>query len=140
MPADWSPIPVGKPNDAYAKFFTGRSFLHPLTTSQVPAFGVTFEPGCRNNWHVHHAKTGGGQVLICTAGRGFYQEWGKPAVEMTPGVTVNIPAGVKHWHGAAPDSWFQHIALEVPGTEGRNEWLEPVDDAAYAKATGTAAP
>ena len=140
LPADWSPIPVGKPNDAYAKFFTGRSFLHPLTTSQVPAFGVTFEPGCRNNWHVHHAKTGGGQVLICTAGRGFYQEWGKPAVEMTPGVTVNIPAGVKHWHGAAPDSWFQHIALEVPGTEGRNEWLEPVDDAAYAKATGTAAP
>ena len=140
LPADWSPIPVGKPNDAYAKFFTGRSFLHPLTTSQVPAFGVTFEPGCRNNWHVHHAKTGGGQILICTAGRGFYQEWGKPAVEMTPGVTVNIPAGVKHWHGAAPDSWFQHIALEVPGTEGRNEWLEPVDDGAYAKATGTAAP
>ena len=135
LPADWSPIPVGKPNDAYAKFFTGRSFLHPLTTSQVPAFGVTCEPGCRNNWHVHHAKTGGGQVLICTAGRGFYQEWGKPAVEMTPGVTVNIPAGVKHWHGAAPDSWFQHLALEVPGTGQRAEWLEPVDDATYANAT-----
>lgn len=140
LPADWSPIPVGKPNDAFAKFFTGRSYLHPLTTAQVPAFGVTFEPGCRNNWHVHHAKTGGGQVLICTAGRGFYQEWGKPAVEMTPGVTVSIPAGVKHWHGAAPDSWFQHIALEVPGAEPRNEWLEPVDAAAYAKVTGTAAP
>ena len=135
LPADWSPIPVGKPNDAYAKFFTGHRFLHPLTTSQVPAFGVTFEPGCRNNWHVHHAKTGGGQILICTAGRGYYQEWGKPAIEMTPGVTVNIPAGVKHWHGAAPDSWFQHIAVEVPGTEPRNEWLEPVDDATYAKAT-----
>ena len=135
LPSDWSPIPVGKPNDAYAKYFTGRSFLHPLTTSQVPAFGVTFEPGCRNNWHVHHAKTGGGQILICTAGRGYYQEWGKPAVEMTPGVTVNIPPNVKHWHGAAPDSWFQHIALEIPGTGGRNEWLEPVTDEAYNKAT-----
>ena len=134
LPADWSPIPVGKPNDAFARYFTGRSFLHPLTTSQVPAFGVTFEPGCRNNWHVHHAETGGGQVLVCTAGRGYYQEWGKTAVEMTPGVTVNIPAGVKHWHGAAPDSWFQHIALEVPGTSARNEWLEPVDDAAYSEA------
>ena len=134
LPKDWSPIPVGAFNAAYAQYFTGRSYLHPLTTSQVPAFGVTFEPGCRNNWHVHHAETGGGQILVCTAGRGFYQEWGKPAVEMTPGVTVNIPAGVKHWHGAAPDSWFQHIALEVPGTGGRNEWLEPVDDAAYAAA------
>ena len=135
LPADWSPISVGKPNDAFAKYFTGRSYLHPLTTSQVPAFGVAFEPGCRNNWHVHHAETGGGQILICTAGRGYYQEWGKPAVEMTPGVTVNIPAGVKHWHGAAPDSWFQHIALEVPGTEQSNEWLEPMDDAAYSAAT-----
>ena len=135
LPKDWSPIPIGAFNAAYAQYFTGRSYLHPLTTSQVPAFGVTFEPGCRNNWHVHHAETGGGQILICTAGRGYYQEWGKPAVEMTPGVTVNIPAGVKHWHGAAPDSWFQHIALEVPGTGGRNEWLEPVDDAAYAEAT-----
>ena len=135
LPKDWSPIPVGAFNAAYAQYFTGRSYLHPLTTSQVPAFGVTFEPGCRNNWHVHHAETGGGQILICTSGRGYYQEWGKPAIEMTPGVTVNIPAGVKHWHGAAPDSWFQHIALEVPGTGGRNEWLEPVDDAAYAEAT-----
>lgn len=135
LPKDWSPIPVGAFNAAYAQYFTGRSYLHPLTTSQVPAFGVTFEPGCRNNWHVHHAETGGGQILICTAGRGYYQEWGKPAVEMTSGVTVNIPVGVKHWHGAAPDSWFQHIALEVPGTGARNEWLEPVDDAAYAAAT-----
>ena len=133
-PADWSPIPIGDPNTAFAQYFTGRSYLHPLTTSQVPAFGVAFEPGCRNNWHVHHAKTGGGQILICTAGRGFYQEWGKSAMEMTPGVTVNIPTGVKHWHGAAPDSWFQHIALEVPGTGQRNEWLEPVDEAAYAGA------
>ena len=135
LPADWSPIPVGDFNAAYAEYFTGRSYLHPLTTSQVPAFGVTFEPGCRNNWHIHHAETGGGQILICTAGRGFYQEWGKPAVEMRPGTTVNIPAGAKHWHGAAADSWFQHIALEVPGTGGHNEWLEPVDAAAYAAAT-----
>lgn len=138
LPTDWSPIPVGNPNDAYAKFFTGRSYLYPLTTSQVPAFGVTFEPGCRNNWHIHHAKTGGGQILICTAGRGFYQEWGKTAIELNPGSTVNIPVGVKHWHGAAPDSWFQHIALEVPGIELRNEWLEPVDDLTYATATNTA--
>lgn len=136
LPADWSPIPVGEPNTAYAKFFIGRSYLHKLTLDQVPAFGVTFEPGCRNNWHVHHAKTGGGQMLIVTAGEGYYQEWGKPARRIVKGDTVNIPAGVKHWHGAAPDSWFQHIALEVPGTEQSNEWLEPVDDAAYAEAVG----
>ncbi|MBQ9455793.1 MAG: carboxymuconolactone decarboxylase family protein [Thermoguttaceae bacterium] len=136
LPADWSPIPVGEPNTAYAKFFIGRSYLHKLTLDQVPAFGVTFEPGCRNNWHVHHAKTGGGQMLIVTAGEGYYQEWGKPARRIVKGDTVNIPAGVKHWHGAAPDSWFQHIALEVPGTEQSNEWLVPVDDAAYAEAVG----
>jgi quercetin dioxygenase-like cupin family protein/alkylhydroperoxidase/carboxymuconolactone decarboxylase family protein YurZ len=134
LPKDWSAFPVGEPNVAYAQYFTGRSFLHKLTLEQVPAFAVSFEPSCRNNWHIHHAETGGGQILICTAGRGYYQEWGKPAVEMKPGDTVNIPAGVKHWHGAAPDSWFQHIALEVPGTGQRAEWLEPVDDAAYAEA------
>ena len=134
-PADWSPIPVGEPNDAYARYFTGRSYLHKLTLDQVPAFGVAFEPGCRNNWHIHHAETGGGQILVCTAGRGYCQFWGEPAREMRPGDTVNIPAGVKHWHGAAPDSWFQHIALEVPGTARRAEWLEPVDDATYAEAT-----
>ena len=133
-PADWSPIPVGEPNDAYARYFTGRSYLHKLTLDQVPAFGVAFEPGCRNNWHIHHAETGGGQILVCTAGRGYCQFWGEPAREMRPGDTVNIPAGVKHWHGAAPDSWFQHIALEVPGTARRAEWLEPVDDATYAEA------
>ena len=135
LPADWSPIPVGEPNTAYAKYFIGNSYLHKLTLDQVPAFGVTFEPGCRNNWHIHHAKTGGGQMLIVTAGEGFYQEWGKPARRLKKGDTVNIPANVKHWHGAAPDSWFQHIALEVPGTEQLNEWCEPVDDAAYAEAT-----
>ena len=133
LPADWSPIPVGEPNTAYAKYFIGNSYLHKLTLDQVPAFGVTFEPGCRNNWHIHHAKTGGGQMLIVTAGEGFYQEWGKPARRLRKGDTVNIPANVKHWHGAAPDSWFQHIALEVPGTEQSNEWCEPVDDAAYAE-------
>ena len=135
LPTDWSPIPVGEPNTAYAKYFIGNSYLHKLTLDQVPAFGVTFEPGCRNNWHIHHAKTGGGQMLIVTAGEGFYQEWGKPARRLKKGDTVNIPANVKHWHGAAPNCWFQHIALEVPGTEQSNEWCEPVDDKAYAEAT-----
>ena len=135
LPSDWSPIPVGELNTAYAKYFIGNSYLHKLTLDQVPAFGVTFEPGCRNNWHIHHAKIGGGQMLIVTAGEGFYQEWGKPARRLKKGDTVNIPANVKHWHGAAPDCWFQHIALEVPGTEQSNEWCEPVDDAAYAEAT-----
>ena len=135
LPRDWSPIPVGELNTAYAKYFIGNSYLHKLTLDQVPAFGVTFEPGCRNNWHIHHAKTGGGQMLIVTAGEGFYQEWGKPARRLKKGDTVNIPANVKHWHGAAPDSWFQHIALEVPGTEQSNEWCEPVDVKAYAEAT-----
>ncbi len=135
LPSDWSPIPVGEPNTAYAKYFIGNSYLHKLTLDQVPTFGVTFEPGCRNNWHIHHAKTGGGQMLIVTAGEGFYQEWGKPARRLKKGDTVNIPANVKHWHGAAPDSWFQHIALEVPGTEQSNEWCEPVDDRVYTEVT-----
>ena len=135
LPADWSPIPVGEPNTAYAKYFIGNSYLHKLTLDQVPAFGVTFEPGCRNNWHIHHAKTGGGQMLIVTAGEGYYQEWGKLARRLRKGDTVNNPANVKHWHGAAPDCWFQHIALEVPGTETSNEWCEQVDAAAYADAT-----
>ena len=127
LPSDWSPIPVGEPNTAYAKYFSGRSYLHKLTLGQVPAFGVTFEPNCRNNWHIHHAKTGGGQILIVTAGEGYYQEWGKEPRRIRKGDTVNIPAGVKHWHGAA-DCWFQHIAIEVPGTETQNEWLEPVSE------------
>ena len=135
LPADWSVFPVGKPNTAYAKYFIGRSFLAPVSTDQVGVFAVTFEPGCRNNWHIHHAAKGGGQILIVTAGEGYYQEWGKPARRIRKGDTVNIPAGVKHWHGAAPDCWFQHLAVEVPGDGGRNEWLEPVDDTAYAKAT-----
>lgn len=135
LPPDWSAIPVGEPNTAYAKFFIGRSWLARLSKEQVGAAGVTFEPACRNNWHIHHAATGGGQILIVTAGEGYYQAWGEKARRIKKGDTVNIPAGVKHWHGAAPDCWFQHIALEVPGTESRTEWLEPVDDAAYAEAT-----
>jgi 4-carboxymuconolactone decarboxylase len=127
-------FPIGDPNDAFAQYFSGQSYLAPVSTEQVPIFNVTFEPGCRNNWHVHHAKSGGGQLLICVGGRGYYQEWGKAPVEMTPGTVVNIPAGVKHWHGAAPDSWFSHLAIEVVGEATSNEWLEPVDDEAYRKA------
>jgi alkylhydroperoxidase/carboxymuconolactone decarboxylase family protein YurZ/quercetin dioxygenase-like cupin family protein len=135
LPSDWSPIPVGQLNTAFAKYFIGKSYLHKLTLEQVPAFGVAFEPACRNNWHIHHATKGGGQILIVTAGEGYYQEWGKPARRIRKGDTVNIPAGVKHWHGAAPDCWFQHIALEAPGEGQRTEWCEPVDDKAYAEAT-----
>ena len=115
-------FPIGAPNDAYAQYFSGQSYLAPLSNQQVTFFNVTFEPGCRNNWHIHHAKSGGGQILICVGGRGYYQKWGKDAVEMTPGSVVNIPAEVKHWHGAAPDSWFSHIAIEVAGEEAGNEW------------------
>ena len=128
-------FPIGAPNDAFAKYFIGQSYLAPVSTAQVGIYNVTFEPGCRNNWHIHHAQSGGGQILICVAGRGFYQEAGKPAQALHPGDVVNIPAGVKHWHGAAPDSWFSHLAVEVPGTETANEWLEAVNDAEYAKAT-----
>ncbi len=124
-------FPIGAPNDGYAQFFTGQSYLAPLSTEQAGIYNVTFEPGCRNNWHIHHAKSGGGQILICVAGRGFYQEWDKAAVELKPGDCVNIPAGVKHWHGAAADSWFSHLAVEVPGEDCSNEWLERVDDAQY---------
>lgn len=128
-----SDFPVGKPNDAYAKYFIAQSWLAPLTTEQVPTYNVTFEPGCRNNWHIHHAATGGGQMLICTAGEGWYQEEGKEAVSLTPGTVINIRPEVKHWHGAKKDSWFSHIALEVPGTDCRNEWCEPVSEEEYGK-------
>ena len=103
-----------------------------LTTEGVLIGNVTFEPGCRNNWHIHKADKGGGQILLCTNGRGWYQEWGKEARELVPGDVVTIPAGVKHWHGAAKDSWFTHLAVEVPGENTGSEWLEPVDKAAYA--------
>ena len=127
-------FPIGAPNDGFAQYFTGRSFLAPVSTEQVGIFNVTFEPGCRNNWHIHHAKSGGGQILICVAGCGYYQEWGKPAQELHPGDVVNIPVGVRHWHGAAPDSWFSHLAVEVPGDETSNEWLEAVDSTTYFEA------
>ena len=117
----------------YGQFFKGRSYLNMLTREGLPIGNVTFEPGCRNNWHIHHAEKNGGQILLCTAGRGYYQEWGREAQEMNPGDVINIPPEVKHWHGAAPDSWFSHLAIEVPGEDGSNEWLEPVDDAAYGE-------
>lgn len=126
-------FPIGQPNDGFAQYFIGQSYLAPLSTQQVGIFNVTFEPGCRNNWHIHHADKGGGQILVCVAGRGFYQEWGKVPVCMTAGDTVNIPAGVKHWHGAAPDSWFSHLALEVLGENVRTEWCEPVNSEDYKK-------
>jgi len=126
-------FPIGEPNDAFARYFAGQSYLAPVSTEQVPVFNVTFEPGCRNNWHIHKAESGGGQILICVGGKGYYQEWGKEAVEMTPGDVINIPVGVKHWHGAAPDSWFSHLAMEVPGEGTANEWCEPVSDEDYNK-------
>ncbi len=126
-------FPIGEENTAYAKYFIGKSYLAPLSTSQVKMFNVTFEPKCRNNWHVHHAKTGGGQMLIVVGGEGWYQEWGKEPQKLKVGDVVNIPANVKHWHGAAADSWFSHIAVEVDGTETSNEWLEPVTDEVYNK-------
>ena len=124
---------TGMPNDAYAQYFVGQSFLNPLTDPATGVFlaNVTFEPGCRNNWHIHHATKGGGQLLVCTAGEGWYQEEGKDAVSLTPGTVITIPANVKHWHGAKADSWFSHIAVEVPGEDCSNEWCEPVSDAEY---------
>ena len=121
-------FPIGKTNDAFAEYFVGQSYLAQVSTKQIPIFNVTFEPGCRNNWHIHHAKSGGGQMLICVGGRGYYQEWGKEAVEMAPGSVINIPANVKHWHGAAPDSWFSHLAIEIPGEETENDWWVPVSE------------
>ena len=124
----------GEPNVAYAEFFKGESYLNPLTdfmSGQFPLFNVTFEPGCRNNWHIHHAEKGGWQILICTAGEGWYQEEGKEPQELQEGSVVVIPEGVKHWHGAKKDSWFSHISLEVPGENTSNEWLESVTDEAY---------
>lgn len=126
-------FPIGGKNEAFAQYFIGQSYLNMLSTKQVVIGNVTFEPGCRNNWHVYHAKSGGGQILLVTAGKGWYQEWGKPAQALKPGDVVNIPANVKHWHGAAADSWFAHLAVEVPAEEGSNEWLEAVSDEEYNK-------
>ena len=126
-------FPIGEPNSAYAQYFTGNSYLAPISREQVVVSNVTFEPRCRNNWHIHHAKSGGGQMLIGVAGRGWYQEAGKPAVEILPGTVIHIPAGVKHWHGASADGWFAHLAFEIQGEETSNEWLEPVTDEEYDK-------
>ena len=126
-------FPVGEPNTAYAKYFVGNSYLATVSKEQIPFANVTFEPGCRNNWHIHRATKGGGQMLVCVAGKGWYQEEGKPAVQMLPGDVIHIPANVKHWHGAAADSWFAHLAFEIPGENASNEWLEPVTDEEYEK-------
>lgn len=128
-----SPFAIGGENVNYAQYFDGKSYLNMLSTQQVVIGNVTFEAGCRNHWHIHHAKNGGGQLLIVTAGRGYYQEWGKPVQELRPGDVVHIPAEVKHWHGAAPNSAFQHLAIEIAGEETSNEWCEPVAEAEYVK-------
>ena len=127
---------LGNPNDAYAKYFIGNSYLNMLAKvedANLSLCNVTFEPGCRNNWHIHHATKGGGQILICVAGEGWYQEEGKEPVSLTPGKVVTIPANVKHWHGAKKSSWFSHIAVEVPGENTSNEWCEPVLENEYNK-------
>lgn len=124
-------FPIGEPNTAYAQYFTGNSYLARLSAEQVTFSNVTFEPRCRNNWHIHHATSGGGQMLVGIAGRGWYQEEGKPAQQILPGTIIHIPANTKHWHGAAADSWFAHLAFEIPGENRSNEWLEPVTDEEY---------
>lgn len=125
---------LGKPNEAFAKYFIGNSYLNPLTNpkdTSVFLANVTFEPGCRNNWHIHKSTNDGGQLLICTAGSGWYQEEGKDAISLVSGMVITIPANVKHWHGAKKDSWFSHIAVEVPGEDTENVWLESVSDEEY---------
>ena len=127
---------LGEENTAFAKYFIGKSYLNPLTAPNKTSLfiaNVTFEPACRNNWHIHHAKSGGGQILICVDGEGWYQEEGKDAVSLKPGMVITIPANVKHWHGAKKDSWFSHLAIEVPGEEISNEWCEPVTDEEYER-------
>lgn len=130
MEKELSVFKMGQTNDAYAKFFTGQSYLNMLSLEQVVVGNVTFEPGCRNNWHIHHK---GGQILLVTGGRGYYQVWGEEARELKAGDVVNIPAEVKHWHGAAADSWFCHLAIEIPAEGASNEWLEAVSDEIYCK-------
>lgn len=124
----------GIANDAFAQYFIGESFLNPLVDFEdnlLFVANVTFEPACRNNWHIHHAKSGGGQVLICVAGEGWYQQEGYDPVSLKPGMVVEIAPGVKHWHGAKRDSWFSHLSVEVPGEDTSNEWLELVGDDYY---------
>ena len=121
-------FPIGEKNTAFADYFIGQSYLNMLTTAGVSIGNVTFEPGCRNNWHIHHK---GGQILLVTGGQGWYQAWGQPARRLRPGDVVEIPPEVKHWHGAAKDSWFAHLAVEIPAEGASNQWLEPVADDGY---------
>lgn len=126
-------FPIGEPNTAFAKYFIGKSYIAPLSKEQVGIFNVTFEPSCRNNWHIHKAAKGGGQILVCVAGKGYYQEYGKEVQVLLPGDVVNIAPHVKHWHGAAKDSWFSHLAIEVPGEDTKTEWCEEVTNDEYKK-------
>lgn len=124
----------GVPNDGFAQYFIGNSYLNPMFKPEKGkpfVVNVTFEPGCRNNWHIHRATSGGGQILVCTAGEGWYQQFGKKPQRLQPGSIVSIPAGVKHWHGAKKESWFSHLSIEVPGENGSTEWLEPLTDKEY---------
>ncbi len=123
-------FPLGEKNEEYAQYFIGQSYLYPLTLEGVYCFNVTFEPGCRNNWHIHRK---GGQILLCTAGEGWYQEEGKVAQKIKAGDVVNIKEGVNHWHGATKDSWFSHIAISVPAKDATTDWLGPVTDEEYSK-------
>jgi len=127
-------FPIGQDNSAYEQYFVGQSYLAPISDGAFPIFNVTFDPGCRNHWHNHRATKGGGQVLICVGGEGYYQEWGKDAVKLQPGDTVTIPANTKHWHGASKDSWFSHLAFEIPGENTSTEWNDPVSEEDYLKA------
>lgn len=124
---------MGEPNKAFAKYFIDESFLAKLRDETLSIYNVTFEPGCKNNWHIHHAKSGRGQVLICIADDGFYQEFGKDAVKLTSGKIITIEAGVRHWHGAMKDSWMSHLAIEIPGLDAKTEWCKPVNDNKYLK-------
>ena len=119
--------------EQFSKYFIGQAYLNPLTDKGGAIHNVTFSPACRNNWHIHHK---GGQILLVTGGRGWYQEWGKSPQALKPGDVVNIAPEVKHWHGAAADSWFSHLAVEIPAENSSNEWLEPVDDEQYKKLEG----
>lgn len=125
---------LGQSNDAYAQYFSGKSFLNMLTNREndsIVLANVTFEPGCRNDWHIHHATKNGGQILLCIAGSGWYQQENQDAISLEPGSVIIIPANVKHWHGAKADSWFSHVAIEIPGDNQSNEWVEPVTDEWY---------
>lgn len=122
---------IGAPNDAFASYFKGQSYLNMLSAEQVAIGNVTFEPSCRNNWHIHKAQKGGGQLLLVTAGEGYYQEWGCPVRKLCAGDVVHIPPNVKHWHGARANAWFQHLAIEVPGEGCQTEWCEEVTDEIY---------